>query len=161
MKVKLNIQKQAVISNEKADRLLERYYEGATSVKEENQLRKFLLQPNLPERFEVEKELFGYFISKKEKRTIAFTPAIKWAAAVAIVAVVISGGILFYANPAETSYAYRDGEKITDVDILKSLAYDSFRNITSENKEVEDNLNSIQNNELIQSQLEIFSEIEF
>lgn len=161
MRMKLNIKNQAVISNTQADKLLEKYYEGKTSVKEENQLRTFLTQPDIPERFDADRDIFGYFERKKVKQTMLLPYNFKWAAAVAVIAVVISGGLFFYRNPATVSYAYIDGEKTTDENTVKSLAFDSFSNIASENNEIENNLNSIQNKGLIENQLELFSEIDF
>lgn len=161
MRIKLNIKRQVVISSTQADELLEKYYEGKTSVREENMLRAFLAQPDIPERFDAERDIFGYFQGKKAKQTVSLPQTFKWAAAVAVIAVVISGGLFFYRTPATISYAYIDGEKTTDVNMIKSLAFTSFSNIASENNEIENNLNDIQNDGLIKTQLELFSEIDF
>ena len=46
---------------EQADKLIEKYYDGLTTVAEEKKLGYFLSQPNLPEQYKVERDILGFF----------------------------------------------------------------------------------------------------
>ena len=52
--------KKHILTNEQADLLIERYYEGLTTGQEENQLRAFLSRTDLPEIYRAEQAMFGY-----------------------------------------------------------------------------------------------------
>ena len=49
------------LSFEQADRLIDKYYEGATSVAEEDALRSFLQQKGLPRKYDAEKAIFEHW----------------------------------------------------------------------------------------------------
>jgi len=139
-----------------ADRLIERYYDGLTTVGEEKWLRKFLMQSNLPERYQVEKDILGFYETKKLKSTVHTLPFARWSAAAAILVVCLLS-VKFYtvANPA--SFAYVNGKKVTDVQKVKQTALASLTEIYSADNEVENGLNSLNDNELIDQQLNVFT----
>ena len=56
----MKILKRNIISLQEVEKLIERYYEGETSVAEENLLREYLSGKNVPAQFETEKAIFGY-----------------------------------------------------------------------------------------------------
>lgn len=157
----MKIVKRNIISLQEAEKLIEKYYEGETSVAEENLLRKYLSGKNVPIQFEAEKAILGYFESEKEKKTVRLVPnALKWvASAVAIVAIFL--GVLFSNRTSVTSYAYVDGKKITNKNEIRALAQITVINILSEMDEVEKGLENIQFGQTIESQLNIFAEVEF
>lgn len=155
--MRLNIKHKLNFSE--ADRLIDRYYEGLTTVEEEKQLHDFLVQPNLPERYEAEQAIWGYFNHKKQKPHFSLFPTIRWVSAAAIVALVIIGSQLFVIGK-QSNYAYIDGKKTTDVREIKSQALASLSDISSSKDEVAEGLKSINNNELIQQQLDVFSGLE-
>lgn len=131
-----------------ADELIEKYYEGKTSCCEEDLLRKFFLQSNLPSTYDAEKAIFGYFQPEKsiQKKSFTLKPLYRSIAVAAAVALVIVSVYKF--NPAPKNYAYVDGKKITNMERVKSLANSSLTDVSSENNVVEE-------------QLEQFSDIEF
>ena len=47
------------IPQKEADRLLEKYYDGLTTTAEERLLQQFLLQDNLPTRYDPDKAILG------------------------------------------------------------------------------------------------------
>jgi len=141
-----------------ADRLIERYYEGLTTVEEEKQLRDFLSQPNLPERFKPEQAIFGYFNRKKQKPQFRILPYVRWASVAAVVAFAVFSAHLFTAEN-KVNYAYIDGEKITNTQEIKSHALASLSDVSSKNNEVEDGINSLNDNQLVEQQLDVFSEL--
>ena len=62
----MKLNRRNIITVDEAEKLIEKYYEGETTVAEENQLRTFLAQSNIHSQFEAEKAIFGYYESKKE-----------------------------------------------------------------------------------------------
>lgn len=154
----MKLKRRNIITVQEAEKLMEKYYEGSTTVAEENQLRTFLSQSNVPERFEAEKAIFGYYESKKARKPFRLQPYLKWAAAAAIVAGIIIPVSIFQAS-GKTNYAYINGVKITNTQEIISLAHTTI-NFVSDNNEVEDGLDNLKNDETIKNQLDAFSEIE-
>ena len=147
-----------IITVDEAEKLIEKYYEGETTVAEENQLRTFLAQSNVPPQFEAEKAIFGYYESKKARKHFRLQPYLRLAAAAVIAAGVIIPVSIFQAS-GKTNYAYINGVKITDTQEIISLAQTTI-NYVSDNNEVEDGLDNLKNDETIKTQLDAFSEIE-
>ena len=153
----MKIRYKHALSFAEADKLIERYYDGLTTVAEEKELRSFLSQPNLPEQYKAERDILGFFEAKKHKPTVQIIPFKRWAsvAAVLVVGVVC---IKFYITEQPTSYAYVDGRKITDVREVKQNALASLSELSSATDEVANGLNSMNDNsELIDQQLDVFS----
>ena len=147
-----------IITVDEAEKLMEKYYEGSTTVAEENQLRTFLAQSNVPPQFEAEKTIFGYYESKKDRKNFRLQPYLRWAAAAVIAAGVIIPVSIFQVS-GKTNYAYINGVKITNTQEIISLAQTTI-NYVSDNNEVEDGLDNLKNDETIKTQLDAFSEIE-
>ena len=147
-----------IITVDEAEKLMEKYYEGSTTVAEENQLRTFLAQSNVPPQFEAEKTIFGYYESKKDRKNFRLQPYLRWAAAAVITAGVIIPVSIFQAS-GKTNYAYINGVKTTNTQEIISLAQTTI-NYVSDNNEVEDGLDNLKNDETIKNQLDAFSEIE-
>ena len=150
--------KRDIITVDEAEKLMEKYYEGSTTVAEENQLRTFLAQSNVPPQFEAEKTIFGYYESKKDRKNFRLQPYLRWAAAAVITAGVIIPVSIFQAS-GKTNYAYINGVKTTNTQEIISLAHTTI-NYVSDNNEVEDGLDNLKNDETIKNQLDAFSEIE-
>jgi len=148
-----------IITLREAEKLIEKYYEGETSVDEENQLRTFLAQSNVTEQFEAEKAIFGYFEHKKSKKQFTLQPYRRWMAVAAVLAGVIIS-VSTFQRAGNTNYAFVDGEKITEIQTVKSLAYMTMVSLVSDNNEVEDGLDNLRNDEMIKNQLDEFSGIE-
>jgi hypothetical protein len=152
--------KHTVISATEADALLEKYYEGFTSAEEERQLHLFLSQPNLPERYEADRAMMGYFAGEKqavkpEKRT-AIIPMIRWAS----VAAALIGGIFLVRSmmvEKPQCYAYVDGVKVTDVTAVKAEAMQSISEIASGSDEVAQTTRQFQTQQIVKDQLSVFS----
>ena len=154
----MKLNRRNIITVDEAEKLIEKYYEGETTVAEENQLRTFLAQSNVPPQFEAEKAIFGYYESKKARKHFRLQPYLRWAAVAVIAAGVIIPVSIFQAS-GKTSYAYINGVRITNTQEIISLAQTTI-NYVSDNNEVEDGLDNLKNDETIKNQLESFSEIE-
>jgi len=139
-----------IITVQKARLLLDKYYEGFTSVEEEKLLYIFLSQKNLPEQFEADKAILSYFSSHKKKNKTRVVPLLRWTS---IAASVTIGIILtcFLTFGTTNSYAYVDGKKITDIEQVKEQAFASILSWNNSN----DNTN-LDMDELIIQQLQLF-----
>lgn len=51
---------------EELNRLLEKYYKGESTEEEEKILREYFKENNVPESYEAEKDIFGYFIADRK-----------------------------------------------------------------------------------------------
>ena len=130
---KINMKKRITI--QEADTLLEKYYEGNTSTAEEKQLKDFLAQGRLPRRFDADKAILGYFAGKKQKPESVIIPFLRWAS----VAAILSGIILiskYIATDGPTSYAYINGQKYTNIQVVKEQALASLEVVSSSPDEV-------------------------
>ena len=152
----MKIRYKHALSLAEADGLIEKYYDGLTSVAEEKELRSFLSQPNLPEQYKVERDILGFFEAKKKKRisTVQLIPFKRWSSVAAVLIVGVFC-IKFYMTAYPTNFVYVDGEKITDVSQVKQNALASLNDLSSD--EVADGLNSLNDSELIDQQLSVFS----
>ncbi len=154
--------KHTLITHQEAEKLIVKYYEGGTSVTEERQLQEFLSQKNLPAQFEAEKAMFGYFESEKPtKKRIQLPRNFKWMASAAVVAGIAFLSVIFINKPAESNYAYINGVKTTDLQMIKTLAQSTVYSLAEENTELESDLKNIRENNVIDNQLDVFSGIEF
>jgi len=54
------------MKEEELKRLIEKYYNGETTVEEEHALRDFFSKNNVPDGYEAEKEIFSYYDSSQE-----------------------------------------------------------------------------------------------
>lgn len=154
----MKLRRKHTINYAEADQLIERYYDGLTSGEEENQLRTFLSQNNLPERYRTEQDIFGYFSNKKVKRTFSIQPYIRWASAAAVVLIAMVSVHLFSMKNNQ-SFAYIDGQRITDVHAIKSQALASLSDVSTGNVEIENGINDL-NNHLPEQELNVFAGLE-
>ena len=152
----MNIKITHKLSFAEADKLIERYYEGLTTGKEEKMLQEFLSQRNLPEQYEPEQAVFGYFDQKKQKKHITLLPYIRWASVAAIAVLAVIGTYRFEVRN-QSGYACIDGTRITDIQQVKSQALASLSDVSSSRNEVEDGLKNINDNGLMEQQLNVFS----
>jgi hypothetical protein len=141
------------ISNEEAILLLEKYYEGETSNAEEVMLRNFLAQKDLPERFNPDQALFGYFERKRQQPKNIIIPMIKWTsiAASLIGLIIATKGLIFHSND---HYAYINGEKYTDTELVKEQALKSLDILSASCDEVETSAKALQDEDLVSTQLQ-------
>jgi len=146
------------ITTQQAEALLEKYYEGLTSVVEERLLQAFLSQKDLPQRFEADRALLDYFAGTK-KRVASKTkmmPIIRWGS---VAAALLLG--LFLANTFITekpvNYAYINGQKCTDINVVTKEALASLQIIQSAPNEVSASVNHLNDDELVKQQLAIFT----
>jgi hypothetical protein len=142
---------------DEADVLIEKYYDGFTTVEDERQLREFLSQAQLPAKYAPEQAIFGYLAPKVQKPVFSIRPYMRWASVAAVFAATIFSVQLFITDN-QANFAYVDGVKITDMQHIKSEALASLNSLNS--NEVETGLNQINSNDIIKQQLDAFAAFE-
>lgn len=143
------------ISPEEADVLLQKYYEGETTNAEEKWIVDFLSQTNIPERFNADKAIFGFFTGKKPKPKAIQIPLMKWASIAAIFFGLIFLAKGFY-NEKQSDYTYINGQKHTDTQLVKEQALASLDNLSASCNEIETSAENLRNDDLVASQLQLF-----
>lgn len=111
------------------EELLERYFEGLTTLEEENQLQHYFLSEQVAPHLEQYRSIFQYFsIGKKEEMTPKLPekpskkPLFTWVAVAAVF--VLFAGLLFTWNQSSTQQnelGTFDDPKIAMVETLKAL----------------------------------------
>jgi hypothetical protein len=176
-----------ILSIEHAEILLEKYYEGMTSLAEEKQLRDFLQQEDLPERFDTERALFGFFERERsatEKTVVSplpldtplptleagrtnappprslLRPLLRIAAMLTIA--IATGGLLLgrHTQSLHQNVAYINGKRCTDPETVKALALASIHQVNLSSDEIHQTLAEVDDFHLLESQLAPFSPIE-
>lgn len=141
------------------DLLIEKYYEGMTTVDEEKRLQDFLSRTDLPEKYAPEQAVFGYYNSKKPNKPSRFPQYLSWAAAVAAVVVLVVS-IQVFSVSEHANYAFVDGRKITDIDQIKSEALASLHGISSGKQYIDEGIGNLNSSQTIQKQLDVFATVE-
>lgn len=143
-------------------RLLDKYFEGDSSVEEEKMLRRYFAQDDIPEELEVYTSLFRFLedestalailneIKQEEnvqsRRSSFLVRKIKVFSAVAAVLLI---AVLLLVRPGKQSasvtesYVWVDGEKITDPVTVREYAESSFEKVQPESDIIEDQLRYI------------------
>ena len=136
---------------------IEKYFEGLTSLDEEQKLRDYFRQENIPQELEMYKPLFQYFTSEREaisqdchpspdadysvtNKRLPIKPAmtrrkiLTWASVAAAACLLLFVSLRLFINPGrtlpETSQAYIDGKIVTDIDLIRIEALKSLENLS-------------------------------
>ncbi|MBD8389284.1 hypothetical protein [Dysgonomonas sp. BGC7] len=125
------------------DKLLEKYFEGETSLQDEQELREYFSRPNIEEKYKSYAPMFSYFSenqkprskSKSKRRNILFI-CTNIAASIAL----LIGAYIVFVSPLDSntsqSVVYIDGKKSTDLNIINNKALISIENISEMNEDV-------------------------
>ena len=140
------------ITIQEAEVLLDRYYEGFTSGKEEKLVYAFLSQKNLPEQFEADRALLQYFDSRKKKSKVLIVPLLRRASAVAASLIIGITVVHFLVSGKPHSYAYIDGKKVTNIEQVKEQAVASLQTWNNSDRDTD-----LDMDELINQQLQLFA----
>lgn len=127
--------------------LLDKYFEGNTSCKEERQLRGFFAKKDIPENLSKYRPIFAYIdeessrISmtikscKQHKLRLHYT----WSAVAACIIIVL--GIAGYNDlirQDKSNYVIINGEKYTDVRMAKQQAQKAFEEVSFSKEDIND-----------------------
>ncbi|MDR3235467.1 MAG: hypothetical protein LBT48_01915 [Prevotellaceae bacterium] len=135
-----------MIRNYTIGELIDKYFEGLTSLEEEQELRDYFQQENVPEAYGVYKSIFQYFTSERrqEKQKITVTAPKKMRILLRWTSLAAACLLLFFClwsflhtenTLPNTSVAYIDGKKCTDMELIQQEASRSLANVSDGNKE--------------------------
>jgi hypothetical protein len=88
----------------KIEALLEKYFEGETSIAEENELKNYFSSSNVADHLEQYRSLFGYFVEAKEQKLtnnvtlISKKRKVAWLSVAASIVVMFGIGMYSYFN---------------------------------------------------------------
>ncbi|WP_197027669.1 hypothetical protein [Prevotella sp. 10(H)] len=131
------------------DNILEKYFEGLTSLEEEKTLRQYFRQPEIEERHKMYAPMFNFFSEErkeisieKKKRKI---PLYAWVSIAASILLLITVKSIFFDMNEEVSKSllYIDGKKITNTEAINSEALISIENVSQLDEDVIDSQISI------------------
>lgn len=130
------------------DEILERYFEGETSLEEEQVLRDYFSQPNINEEHKIYAPMFEFFIQEQESGIEEITEnkgkkrhLSVWISIAASI-VLLVGAYFTLSSPLKgngnQSIVYIDGKKSTDINIINNEALLSIENISDMNEDILD-----------------------
>ena len=133
----------------KIDELLEKYFAGATSCKEEEDIRKFFHQPHIPKDLEVYRPMFAYFDGEVHQEHPKAQPPSRFAfirtwgyRAANFAAVFFICWALYETmntSQAETeNYVVVNGHYSTDTELIKQKTREALDNIGFNDDELQD-----------------------
>ncbi|MFW0738939.1 MULTISPECIES: hypothetical protein [unclassified Flavobacterium] len=88
----------------KIEIILEKYFEGETTIAEENQLKEYFSSPDVAQHLEQYKPMFGYFSQVKEQKSTQTIPLetkkrkVAWLSIAASAVVLLGVGTYFYVS---------------------------------------------------------------
>ena len=121
--------------------LLDKYFEGQTSLEEEEALREYFSGKNIAAKHLEYAPIFGFFIKEREK---IYSKNKKnrlyyWIGAAACIVLLVGVGLRFQMNNGTPkSMMYIDGEKISNEQVIGEYTLKSINSITDMNKEAID-----------------------
>src|SRR5688572_3684214 len=93
----------------KIEDILEKYFQGETTIAEENQLKEYFSSSNVAQHLEQYKPMFGYFSQVKQQKSMQNIPLktkkrnVAWLSIAASVVVLLSIGTYFYVSEKNTA----------------------------------------------------------
>jgi hypothetical protein len=128
--------------------LIEKYFEGLTSLQEEQSLRDYFQQENIPAEWKKYQAVFQFFsqeIAIEKNLSIPENGKPRrrrflYASIAAAASILLLFGLKFDFDAErrlpETSQAYIDGKKLTDLVLIRKEIIKALENIAEENEEV-------------------------
>ncbi|MGO4772278.1 hypothetical protein ACEN2I_11490 [Flavobacterium sp. W22_SRS_FK3] len=112
----------------KIEDILEKYFQGETSIAEENQLREYFSSSNVAQHLQQYKPMFGYFSQVKEQKLTQEIPLktnkrnVAWLSIAASAVVLLGIGTYFYMSEKNTTQVVSQSELGTYDDPEEALA---------------------------------------
>jgi hypothetical protein len=122
--------------------LIEKYFEGQTTLEEEQALRDYFQQENIAEKWKIYQPIFQFFSSEREPEFKTPIPVkrrmrpVLWFSATAAAACLFLLFSLKFTFNSHTSMAYIDGKKYTDIALIQTEALKALENLSEANEDV-------------------------
>ncbi|OXB07907.1 hypothetical protein [Flavobacterium pectinovorum] len=100
----------------KIEDILEKYFQGETTIAEEKELKEYFSSPNVAQHLEQYKPMFGYFSQVKQQKSTQNIPLktkkrnVAWLSIAASVVVLLSIGTYFYVSEKNTASVVAQSE---------------------------------------------------
>jgi hypothetical protein len=120
----------------KVDELIEKYFEGDTSLQEEKLIRKYFENGDIRPKHQAYAPMFGFFT--QERKTVSIPvrkkkklPLFAWASIAASIVLVLSVRIFFWPEQGtNVSVVYVNGVKISDSQTINAQALNSIQSVS-------------------------------
>ena len=118
------------------DKLIDKYFEGETSLQEEKLIRQYFESGNIDDKHRAYAPMFGFFAEERQKvsppaRKKKKPPFFVWASVAASLALVLSLRIFFWSGQeANTSVVYVNGQRISDSQTINAQALNSIQSVS-------------------------------
>ncbi len=105
-----------VMELDKIENILEKYFQGETTIAEENQLKEYFSSSNVAQHLEQYKPIFGYFSQVKQQKSTQEIPLktkkrnVAWLSIAASVVVLLGAGTYFLVSKNNTAPAVAQTE---------------------------------------------------
>ena len=112
----------------KIENILEKYFQGETTIAEENQLKEYFSSPDVAQHLEQYKPMFGYFSQVKEQKSTQTIPLktkkrnVAWLSIAASAVVLLGIGTYFYTSEKNATPVTAQSELGTYDDPEEALA---------------------------------------
>ncbi|MDL2143633.1 hypothetical protein QQY79_13970 [Flavobacterium tructae] len=112
----------------KIEDILEKYFQGETTIAEENQLKEYFSSPNVAQHLKQYKPMFGYFSQVKEQKSTQTIPLktkkrnVAWLSIAASAVVLLGIGTYFYTSEKNATPVTAQSELGTYDDPEEALA---------------------------------------
>lgn len=121
--------------------LIERYFDGKTTCKEERVLRRLFTTDRIPEEYAVYRPLFAC-IAEERKQGSTHRRQMRrlyiWSVSTAAIILIIfgTGSYYNYQRKAETNYMIVNGKKYTDVHMAQQQALQAFKEVSFSQEDI-------------------------
>lgn len=101
---------------DKIENILEKYFQGETTIAEENELKKYFSSPNVAQHLEQYKPVFGYFSQVKEQKMTQGIPLqtkkrnVAWLSIAASIVILLGIGTFYYLSGNKTDHVVAKSE---------------------------------------------------
>lgn len=118
------------------DELIEKYFEGETSLQEEKLIREYFERGDIQEKHRAYAPMFGFFAEERQKtsppaRKKKKLPLFVRASIAASIALVLSVRIFFWSEQrTNVSVVYVNGVKISDSQTINAQALNSIQSVS-------------------------------
>lgn len=129
------------------DKILERYFEGETSLQEEETLRSYFTQADVEDRHKMYIPLFSYLVEERNTANVVIEkpkrkriPLYVWAGVAASILLCICFKVFYDTNldAGSKSLVYVNGKRITDIQTIKQEAMVSLDRISDVDEDILD-----------------------
>ena len=113
---------------DKIENILEKYFQGETTIAEEKELKEYFSSPNVAQHLEQYKPMFGYFSQVKQQKSMREIPLqtkkrnVAWLSIAASVVVLLGIGTFYFASQKTTPPVVAQSELGTYDDPEEALA---------------------------------------